>query len=62
MKFWIDGSEVEVGEGGMLRIPPDAEHCGAPIGEEIVMNLDVFSPIREKTIFTSWNIKLTISE
>jgi quercetin dioxygenase-like cupin family protein len=47
MKFWIDGSEVEVGEGGMLRIPPDAEHCGAPIGDEIVMNLDVFSPIRE---------------
>ena len=47
MKFWIDGSEVEVGEGGMLRIPPDAEHCGAPIGDETVMNLDVFSPIRE---------------
>ena len=47
MKFWIDGSEVEVREGGMLRIPPDLEHCGSPIGEEIVMNLDVFSPIRE---------------
>ena len=28
-------------------MPRDAEHCGAPIGDEIVMNLDVFSPIRE---------------
>ena len=47
MKFWIEGQEVEVEKGGMLRIPPDAEHFGAPVGSETVMNLDVFSPIRE---------------
>ena len=47
MKFWVEGDEVEVSEGGLLRIPPDLEHCGAPTGDEIVMNLDVSSPIRE---------------
>lgn len=47
MTFWVEDAEVEVGEGGFLRIPPNAEHCGAPVGAETVMNLDVFSPIRE---------------
>lgn len=42
------GDEIhEIGPGGMMRIPPDVMHCGEPIGDEQVINLDVFSPIRE---------------
>jgi quercetin dioxygenase-like cupin family protein len=50
---WLDpGMEVNPHShpfeaGGMMRIPPDVVHCGEPIGDEQVINLDVFSPIRE---------------
>lgn len=47
MRFVIGGEERVVEEGGLVRIPPDIEHCGEPLGSETVMNLDVFSPIRE---------------
>lgn len=47
MRFHIGDEVVEAGPGSVLRIPPDVEHCGEPIGDEPVMNLDVFSPIRE---------------
>ena len=47
MRFTVEDEVVEVGEGEMLRIPADAVHCGEPIGEETVLNLDVFSPVRE---------------
>lgn len=47
MRFWVDGTETIVKEGGLIRIPPDAEHCGEPLGDEPVLNLDVFSPIRD---------------
>ena len=36
-----------VGPFPAFQIPPDVEHCGEPLGVEPVMNLDVFSPIRE---------------
>lgn len=47
MRFVIEGEEFEMGAGDVVRIPPGVEHCGEPIGDEQVMNLDVFSPIRE---------------
>ena len=47
MRFVIGGEESVVEEGGLVRIPPDVEHCGEPLGVHPVMNLDVFSPIRE---------------
>ena len=47
MRFVIGGEECVVEEGGVVRIPPDIEHCGEPLGSETVMNLDVFAPIRE---------------
>ncbi len=47
MKFII-GDDVHVVEaGGVIHIPADVEHCGEPIGDELVMNLDIFSPIRD---------------
>jgi len=38
---------LEAEPGSLIRIPPDVVHCGEPIGSEQVLNLDVFSPIRE---------------
>lgn len=47
MRFRIGDDTVEVGEGGMVRIPPGVTHCGEVVGDETVVNLDVFSPLRE---------------
>ncbi len=47
MRFHIGDEVIEGGAGSLIRIPPDIEHYGEPIGDEEVLNLDVFSPIRE---------------
>ncbi len=47
MKFTVGDDVFNAGPGSVIRIPPDVEHCGEPIGDEPVLNLDVFSPIRE---------------
>lgn len=47
MRFFIGDDTVEVGAGGIVRIPPNVEHCGEVVGDEPVLNLDVFSPLRE---------------
>ncbi len=47
MRFTIGDEVLEAGPGSIVRIPPDVVHCGEPIGDETVLNLDVFSPIRE---------------
>lgn len=47
MKFVIGDDTFEAGPGSVIRIPPDVEHYGEPIGDEPVLNLDVFSPIRD---------------
>ena len=31
----------------MIRIPSDVEHYGEPMGDELVLNLDVFNPLRD---------------
>lgn len=46
MRFVVDGEELVAGAGSLIRIPPDVEHFGEPIGDEQVLNLDVFAPIR----------------
>ncbi len=46
IKFTIEDEVIEAGPGSVIHIPANAVHCGEPIGDEIVMNLDVFSPIR----------------
>ena len=47
VRFHVDGEAVEAGPGSMIRIPPDAVHYAEPIGEEVVLNLDVFAPLRD---------------
>ncbi|MEP7457273.1 cupin domain-containing protein [Phyllobacterium sp. SB3] len=45
---WVVGDETfEVGAGSVLRVPPDVVHGGIPIGDEVVMNLDIFVPLRQ---------------
>lgn len=45
-RFYIEDEIVEAGPGSMIRIPPDALHHAEPIGDEVVLNLDVFAPPR----------------
>ncbi len=47
MRFVIEDEELEVSAGSVIRIPPGVMHYGEPISDEQVMNLDIFSPIRE---------------
>ena len=46
MRFVVDGEELVAGAGNLIRIPPNVEHFGEPLGDEQVLNLDVFAPIR----------------
>ena len=33
---------------GLLQIPPDVMHWGEIVGDEPVLNLDIFTPVREE--------------
>lgn len=46
MRFTIGDEVLDIGPGMVVRIPAGVEHCGETVGTEVVMNLDVFSPIR----------------
>jgi len=45
--FHIGDDVVTAGPGDVIRIPPDVMHYAEPVGSETVLNLDVFSPIRD---------------
>lgn len=47
VRFHLGDDVVEGGPGSMIRIPPHVVHYAEPIGDDVVMNLDVFSPIRD---------------
>jgi quercetin dioxygenase-like cupin family protein len=47
MRFVVGSEVIEAPAGTVIRIPPDVEHYGEPIGNQPVLNLDVFSPFRE---------------
>ena len=44
--FHIGEEIVRVSAGGLLVIPPDVRHWGVVVGDEPVLNLDVFTPKR----------------
>ena len=46
IRFFVAGEEHVLGPGGLLVIPPNVEHWGEVIGDEDVLNLDVFTPRR----------------
>lgn len=45
-RFTIGEHVVEVGAGEMIHIPADVVHFGEVVGDEPVVNLDVFAPVR----------------
>ncbi len=47
MRWTVGDDTFEVGPGSVLRVPPDVMHGGVPIGDEVVLNLDIFHPIRK---------------
>jgi len=46
MRFVVGDEEILTDAGSVIRVPPDVVHFGEPVGDEPVLNLDVFSPIR----------------
>jgi quercetin dioxygenase-like cupin family protein len=44
--FHIEGEVHRLGPGGLLVVPPNAMHHGVVVGDEPVLNLDVFTPAR----------------
>ena len=48
IRFHIGEKSVVLGPGGLLQIPPDVVHWGEVVGDEPVLNLDIFTPVREE--------------
>jgi quercetin dioxygenase-like cupin family protein len=46
IRFFVGDEVKEIGAGELLVIPPNVQHWGEVIGDEIVLNLDVFTPRR----------------
>ncbi|MDA8519309.1 cupin domain-containing protein [Acidovorax sp. NCPPB 4044] len=46
MDVHVDDQVVRLGPGGLLLIPPNVQHYGVVVGDEPVLNLDVFTPAR----------------
>jgi quercetin dioxygenase-like cupin family protein len=47
VRFHVGDEVLEGGPGSLIRIPPNVEHYAEPFGDEPVLNLDIFAPIRE---------------
>jgi len=48
MMFYIGDEKQEIGPGGLVVIPGGVMHWGEVIGDEPVLNLDVFTPKRSE--------------
>ena len=44
--FHVGETVTRLGAGGLLVVPPNARHWGVVVGDEPVLNLDVFTPKR----------------
>lgn len=44
--YHVDGTPNRVSPGSILLVPAGTEHYIEPVGDETVMNLDVFAPAR----------------
>ncbi|MBD0416835.1 cupin domain-containing protein [Oryzicola mucosus] len=44
--FFVGEEQHLLGPGGVLVIPPNVRHWGEVVGDEVVLNLDVFTPRR----------------
>jgi quercetin dioxygenase-like cupin family protein len=48
--FYVDGDPVRLRAGGMVVVPPNVMHHAVVIGDEPVMNLDIFTPKRAEYV------------
>ncbi len=46
-EFTLGDETVRMGKGDVILVPPNVLHAMRPLGEETILNLDIFSPIRE---------------
>ena len=46
IRMHVEQDSKLLGAGSLMVIPPNAEHWGAVEGDEVVLNLDVFTPKR----------------
>ncbi|MBT3350308.1 MAG: cupin domain-containing protein [Nitrospinaceae bacterium] len=46
LRFVVDGETIEIGPGESLLIPPNARHSAEVLGDETVLDYDIFSPPR----------------
>lgn len=47
LRFWVGEEQFDIVAPSMLYIPADALHGAEPLGDERVLNVDVFAPLRE---------------
>jgi mannose-6-phosphate isomerase-like protein (cupin superfamily) len=45
--YFVDGEPSEMGPGSILLVPAGLEHYIEPVGDEVVQNIDVFTPCRD---------------
>jgi quercetin dioxygenase-like cupin family protein len=46
IRFFVDDDEHLIGPGGVIVIPPNVCHWGEVVGDEPVINIDIFTPRR----------------
>jgi mannose-6-phosphate isomerase-like protein (cupin superfamily) len=47
----LDGDKYTVRAGELLYIPARVPHVGRVVGDEVVLNVDIFAPIREDYLY-----------
>jgi quercetin dioxygenase-like cupin family protein len=47
LELELAGAKYRVGAGELLYIPAGVPHAGRVVGDEVVLNVDVFAPARE---------------
>ena len=50
IRFHVGDAVTDLGPGGLLVVPPDTMHWGEVLGDEPVLNLDVFTPQRPEYV------------
>ena len=51
LELELDDDQYTVGAGELLYIPAHVPHVGRVVGDETVLNIDVFAPIREDYLY-----------
>ena len=50
IRFHVGDEQTVLGPGGLLVVPPNTMHWGEVVGDEPVLNLDVFTPQRPEYV------------